>query len=444
MRRICGLGHRVYGQYGGRWLRGKPRMQGEGTDGVSSYMTHVTEAASLDAFKRRDEAELLLSAESLPENSSFINFATFAKNYPEKFFQLLSELRPEFQELCIEYYVLHKSQSFIGKAHGFIQTRTWQALRIIEQTIGALIILGIRPDESVIRPILEKANLDTTPCGSLASMIVLYASSQSYAVVAKAVHAPVPAIRKIFRPIITQMLTDKDIKVVAVGAYLRNLAHQASLTKAGLSKRCIARTRRVKNMQFTAPPADNNPLMSFGTVSVLRDTPWNMLEISSTHRMAQITPSLKKQGKRLFGKKAAQIFAPVNAEGELVFGYIFARSESLALTRALMRIRGISELSAVYKDDGALSHAVTIPHADVLAMMEKHGPATSEKVRVGDFVEILTGPASGYHGVTIQANAAVVRVDFPTGRKFLVNACSNSVAVVQAPRDKQTFWGCKL
>jgi transcription antitermination factor NusG len=423
-------------------------MKGDDTSGTESYMDHVANAASFEAFNRH-EADPLLSAETLDENSSLIDFKAFAQEYPEKLFPLLEKLRPEFQEFFIEYYLLEKSQSFIGKTHGQIQTRVWQNLRIIEQTIGSLILLGTNPGAPILRPVLTKAGLETTQYGSLTFMILKYAENQSYANVAMRVGAPVPAIRKIFRPAITALLADKNVQAVAVGAYLRGLTHQASLTGAGLSKRCVARTKRVKTLRFTAPPSDDSPLISFGAVSSLRDTPWCMLEISSEHRMTQIYPLLRAQGKRVFGKKAAQIFAPVNAEGELAFGYIFARSVSSALVRALTRIRGISEMATICDAEGTFIRAVTISDNEVQAVINKHNPSKKARARVGDFVEILTGPAARYCGTVIEKDSTskneeqlTVEVNFPTGRRFLVVADATCVKLLpNIPKAQRRFWG---
>jgi hypothetical protein len=439
------LGQRSYGQFGGRWRRGKPRLKDEGTAGVSSYFDHVANAASFEAFNRH-EVEPLLSAESLQENASFLNFEAFAKEYPQKFFALLAPLRPEFQEIAIEYYVLHKSQAFIGKTHGFIQTRTWQALRIIEQTIGAFIVLGTEPSEISLRPILKKVGLEHTIYGSLAYLIRIYAESRSYAAVSLKIGAPVPAVRKLFRPAIATLLADKDIQAVVVGAYLRNLTHQASLTKVGLSKSCTARLRRVKHLRFVAPPTDNSPLISFGATTTLHDMPWCMFEISSAHRMDQLYPVLKTQGKRLFGKKAAQIFAPVNAGGELAFGYIFARCALPSRVRALTRVRGISEMAATCNSDGAFVRAVTISNAEVQVMIAKHDPPTKLKIRIGDFVEILTGAAARYHGeVTgVSKTEVIVRVSFPTGRQFTVTADATCIKpIANVPAERRAFWGVR-
>jgi hypothetical protein len=442
------------GRFGGSWRRSKPRLKDENTSGTESYMSHIVNAASFDAFNRHED-DPRLSAEALPENSSLIDFKTFAREYPEKLFPLLSKLRPEFQEYFVEYYILEKPQSFIGKTHGCIQTRVWQALRIIEQTIGSFIILGPNPDAEIIRPILRKAGVESTPYGSLTDMILAYAETQDYADVARYFLTPIPAIRKIFRPAISTLLAAKDVKAIAVGAYLRNLTHQASLTSAGLSKRCIARTRRVKNLKFNAPPSENSPLISFGPVSSLRDTPWCMFEISSEHRMTQIYPLLKAFGKRVFRKKAAQIYAPVNEDGELTFGYILARSTSTALVRALTHLRGISEMSSVCNEEGAFVRAVTIPNADVQTMMNQHNPTTKVKVRVGDFVEILTGPASKYHGTVTQTTkwnasrtgtsfAMTIEVNFPTGRRFLVTADPSCVKLLpKIAFSKRAFWGVR-
>jgi hypothetical protein len=406
-------------------------------------MTHVSDAASFDAYNRHDENPNL-SAETLPESSSMIDFRAFAVEYPDKLFPLLLKLRPEFIELFAEYWLLGKSQAFIGRVHGHIQTRTWQALRIIERALGSLIVLGTDPGAEIIRPILRKACVESTAYGSLTDMIVLYASTQNYALVAEKVGAPVPAIRKIFRPAIAKLSASKDLRTAAVGSYLHNLTHQASLTGAGLSKRCLARTRRVKNLRFNAPPSENSPLISFGHVESLGDTPWNMLEISSDHRMEQIGPNLRAQGKRLFGKKSAQIFAPLNADGELEFGYLFARSVTPAGVRSLTKIRGIGEMATVCNGDGDFVHAVTVPHSDVLEMMEKHNPPKNVRVQAGDFVEILTGEAARYHGTVrvVEDDDLKVEVNFPTGRCFIVSADRTSVKKVpRTPAAQRMFWG---
>ena len=122
--------------------------------GTLSYIDYAADAASQASFQRSPESGLL-SAEALPENAALVDFSAFIRDYPDKLFPLLANLRPEFQELFIERYVLHKPQKFVGQCHGFVETRVWQTLRIIEQTIGAFIILGVEPDESVLRPILE-------------------------------------------------------------------------------------------------------------------------------------------------------------------------------------------------------------------------------------------------------------------------------------------------
>ena len=417
-------------------------MKDEGTNGVQSYMDHISDAASYEAYSRQ-EVDPLLSAETLPESSSLIDFRAFAVEYPERLFPLLLKLRPEFQEFFAEFWLLGKSQAFIGQCHGQIQTRVWQVLRLIEQAVGSMIILGTNPTAEVIRPILRKARVESTEYGSLTDMILSYAKTQNYAQVAKDVRAPVPAIRKIFRPTITALLANKDVKAVAVGAYLRSLTHQASLTGAGLSKRCKARNRRVQTLRFTAPPSENSPLLSFGHVESLGDTPWNLLEISSEHRMTQIGPELRPKGKRIFGKKSAQIFAPLNPEGELEFGYIFARSASPAIVRKLTHIRGIGEMSTICDGDGNFKQAVTVPNAEVQALIAKHKPPKKLKYKIGQFVRILTGAAKDYCGVIMQCSTdrLLIRVDFPTERYFLIDADPTSVIYLDVPVSKRTFWG---
>lgn len=410
-----------------------------------TYWSRVSDSASVAAY-RRDESNPLLSAEALPENSSLIDFKSFAKEFPDRLFPLLYNMRPEFQELFVEYYILEKSQSFLADVHGQIQTRIWQNLRIIEQALGALIVLGPAPSREEMFSILGKAKMDYTEYGSLANLISLYAKTQNYAAVAKAVDAPAPAIRKIFRPTIEKLLACRDLKAVAVGCYLRSLTHQASLTGAGLSKRCRARTRRVKNLRFNAPPLDESPLLSFGRIQSLGDTPWNMFEISSEHRMSVIFPVLRKHGDKLFGTKAGQIFAPMDAEGELEFGYIMARSSKPSLTRSLTRVRGISEMAAIYDNDGNVESAVTVPNADVQKLIDSRDVQHATKIKPGDFVEILTGDAARYCGTVMNVTGGViVEVNFPSGRKFTVRTDVTAVKpVAHAVSIRRAFWGLKV
>ena len=414
------------------------------TDAASIVAFHHDRATRISAFHQDDAVSSTVSAEAVAENSSLLDFKSFAREYPEKLFPLLAKLRVEFQEIFIEYYLLEKSQYFIGPTHGFIQTRAWQTLRIIEQAIGSMIVLGTNPGADILRPILIEAGVEITQYGSLTDMILLYASTQSYAAVAKQFGSPVPAVRKIFRPIIARLLESKNLKDAAVGAYLRSLTHQASLTGIGLSKRCRARLSRVRKFKFVAPPSDESPLLNFGPIASLRDTPWTMLEISSEHRMTQIFPLLQQQGSRLFKKKAAQIFAPLDANGELEFGYILARSTSPTLTRSLTRVRGISEIAGNYSSEGEFINAITVPNADIQKLISNRAVQKNSNSKVGDFVEIQTGVAARYHG-TITASLGehrTVEINFPSGRQFIVSTDSTALRVFpNVPQSKRCFWG---
>ena len=204
-------------------------------------------------------------------------------------------------------------------------------------------------------------------------------------------------------------------------------------------------TRRVKTLRFTAPAVETSPLLSFGHTEALGETPWCILEISSEHRMAQIMPTLRAQGRKVFGKKAGQIFAPINADGELTFGYIFARAATPALARKLSRIRGVGEMSAVCDDEGTFKYAVQVPHADVCSLIAKHKPEARATVQMGDFVEILAGEAKGYCGTVSDFRGdetRTVEVNFPTGRKFFVSADVSSLRKLpKTPISKRTFYG---
>ena len=413
-----------------------------------TYWDHVSNEASLMKWALDEPNNEMLSVETGTDVTGSLDIKSFTQDNPTKAMQLLSHLRVEFQELFLEYYLLGKSQSFLGQVHGCIQTRIWQSLRIAEQAIGAILVLGAAPDAETLFPILKKNELDHTAYGSLTTMIMLYAKSQSYTEVAKTVRAPVPAIRKIFRPAIEKLLAAKDIKSVAVGCYLRNLTHQVSLTGSGLSKRVAKRLRRMRVQHFEAPAAMTSPLFNFNKIATLGNTPWIMLEIASEHRMAQITPLLQAQGKRIFGKTAAQIFAPVNKDGDLLLGYIFARSLRPELTYSLRQIRGITELSATRDESDRITKVITVPHSEISPLIDKEvqGSIKVAQVKVGDFVEIQTGDAAHYCGTVLRIKGlgVYVEVKFPSGRVFNVTADPTAIKLLpNTPAKQRAFWGIK-
>jgi hypothetical protein len=447
-------------------------MVPEHADGVETYWTHISNAASSQACDRGDTEDPCLSVETSPDQTSALDFKTFARECPDRLFPLLASLRVDFQERFIEYYVLGKSQNFLAAVYGQVQTRVWQALRVIEQALGARIVLGAHPGVDILFPILHAAGLEDTQYGSLAFMITKYADTQNYAAVAKAVGAPVPAIRKIFRPTIATLLASKDVNAAAVGAYLRSLTHQTSRTGEGLDKRHLARARRIRTRRFTAPPAqnaknappENSSVLSFGTVSALRNTPWMMFElqdtdflpVSSKQSIDRIRPILatltvpETKYEHIFDDKPAQIFIPTTAEGNLKFGYIFARclgwdakdNRSIRLTA----VRGISELSAVYDSTGEFVRAVTMPNLEVQRLIAAQPITSRLRLCIGDFVEILTGAAAHYCGtITKKGDNITVEVNFPSGRRFIVTADPTALRVIpNGPAEQRKFWGVTL
>jgi len=273
-------------------------------------------------------------------------------------------------------------------------------------------------------------------------MIVAYADCRDYSKVAAACDAPTPCIRKIFRPAITLLLGSKNLQEVAIGAYLKSLTHRSSLTGSGYSPRYLARMKRIHNLEFTAPPLDQSPLISRGPVDKLKDTPWYMFEISTKGNIADLLPILHHRMKRIFGKHPAQIFAPTNEKGDLSYGYFFARSTQPTLTRSLIRIRGIAEVAAIYNDEGQFLKAITISNGELQNMIEEVANQKAARVHIGDFVRILSGPAKNYCGTVVARNIVVVK--FPSDHQFTVTVDPSSVKILDVPEQKRTFWGEKL
>ena len=411
------------------------------TDG---YWDHITNEVSVEGYHDSGKIEQpLISVEALPESGAMLDFKAFALEYPTKILTLLDRLRPEFKELFIEYYMLGKSQNFLGNVHGQIQTRIWQNLRVIEQAVGALIVLGPEPAIETLRPALEKTGLENTEYGSLAEMIHEYDQTRSYAKVAKIHHAPIPAIRKIFRPAIDKLLAAKDMKTIVVGAFLRNLTHQASLTKDGFSKSYRARMSRIATRRFTAPEPENSALVSNGLVEVLGDMPWGMLEMSPEYKVNKVFATIRKSKKYVFKDKPGQVFAPVDDKGDLKLGYFFARGKNPYLTCALTRLRGICEVVCHYDDQGKFMNEITVPDLEVQALIAANSTHRSTQVKRGDFVEVMTGDISHYCGEVTAASrqGVVVEINFPSGRKFIVHASPESVKKLDVPKEKRAFWG---
>ena len=413
---------------------------------TDNYFDRISNSASVAGYHETGEIEQpLISAETMPESGALIDFKSFAQEYPDKLLRLLYHLRPEFRELFIEYYLLSKNQIWLGKVHGQIQTRIWQNLRVIEQAVGAAIVFGTTdPSPAQIRPILESVGLENTPYGPLTGMIWIYGNTRSYAKVAKEFKVPTPTIRKIFRPAIEKLLNQRDLKATALGAFLRNLTHQASLTKNGFSKSYEARLKRIAKQVFEAPEPEDTALICSGKVESLGDMPWKMFEISPEYKVDRVFAAIRKAKNQVFHEKAGQVFAPVNAEGELKLGYFFARGNNRFLTAAMTRLRGVCEVSSLYDDQGKFKKEVTIPHMEVQAMIDARSTQSSTRVKVGEFVEVLTGDASRYCGTvrTITKISIHVEINFPSGRKFLIHAQPSSVkSFGDVPKEQRGFWG---
>jgi hypothetical protein len=210
------------------------------------------------------------------------------------------------------------------------------------------------------------------------------------------------------------------------------------LTQAGFGKRHQARALRMKHLRFEAPALEHDPLISFGRVETLGDTPWMLFEVSMTNLDACF-PVLQQQFKRICSRKSGQIFAPTNKAGELTFGYFFARSSSPTITRSIARVRGVTEFAATYSDAGNFRKVVTVPEADVAKMIDDCAGQKRQRPQVDDFVQVLSGPAKGYCGTITARNVATIT--FLTGRTFTVNLGAGAAKILSVPKSRRAFFG---
>jgi transcription antitermination factor NusG len=169
-----------------------------------------------------------------------------------------------------------------------------------------------------------------------------------------------------------------------------------------------------------------------------------MFEISSEFQMKDILPALQTYSKRVFGRKSAQIFAPLDTQGNLIFGYFFARSMTQKTTRSITNVRGVSSVAAYHNAEGRITHAVTVSNEEVQNLMRQYQVRPVPKIQRDDFVKILTGAAANYCGTVVQANKEKITIEvlFPTGRKFIVRGTPASVELLPSAASRQrTFWG---
>ena len=104
-------------------------------------------------------------------------------------------------------------------------------------------------------------------------------------------------------------------------------------------------------------------------------------------------------------------------------------------------------MATVSANEEETAEAVIVPHEDVQQMMNQHIPPTKVKYCVGDFVEILTGEVSRYHGniTRVTKREITIEVNFPTGRQFIVTADPTCIRLVpNVPTEQQAFWGVRL
>ena len=173
--------------------------------------------------------------------------------------------------------------------------------------------------------------------------------------------------------------------------------------------------------------------------------PWKMFEISPEYKVNRVFATIRKAKNRVFYEKAGQAFAPVDADGELKLGYFFARGNNKFLTAAMTRLRGVCEVSSLYDDQGKFKSEVTVPHAEIQAMIDNHSTHYSTQTKVKDFAEVLTGDAARYCGNVVgvsKTGDVEIEVEFPSGRRFVIHALHSSVkSFGNVPRDRRGFWG---
>lgn len=153
-------------------------------------------------------------------------------------------LSDEDQELLFSYYVLGKTQTSLAIVNKSTQTICSSKIRMAIKRLGAYIILGDICEE-VLDPLLEgigRKYYDKDPLVKVSSLILLYAHHLSFQDVADTLQLYRPDVRRYLTNLAKDLVKQKEIKLLALGAHLQGLIDKSSSLGHGPSKaRMISR-----------------------------------------------------------------------------------------------------------------------------------------------------------------------------------------------------------
>lgn len=110
----------------------------------------VSDQRAVEFFRADEMSALsgsrLSSAEADPGADRSRAMISLAKECSERFLELASFLPHAIQDIFYQVYFLGRTQTQVGRLLGMSQTGVWQALRLGQEAICAIIALGGPPD----------------------------------------------------------------------------------------------------------------------------------------------------------------------------------------------------------------------------------------------------------------------------------------------------------
>lgn len=153
------------------------------------------------------------------------------------FLRILKFLAPEDQELLLGYYLLSKTQWSLARVHNSTQTLCSFKLRLAIKKVGTYMLLGV-PTVDKINSILEKLeHTNYNENVKLADLIDMYSKTRSFKLVAAYFKIKRPDVRRALSGLAKELLEQKDIHMLALGAFVFGLIDKASAQGKGLSSR---------------------------------------------------------------------------------------------------------------------------------------------------------------------------------------------------------------
>jgi hypothetical protein len=198
----------------------------------SLYIRSTTTLDRLIAEEEGTQADpdaALFSFETNPDNHS-TSMLSFAHEHTSRFLALLTILDPEYQEMCVGYYLLGKTEEQLGRIYGRSQSVTGYEIKACITNLAMSAALG-EPTRDNLRTILDGCQMETMVIQdktvSLSHLLYLFIQTRSFKDVADVFRIHRPHIRRLL-PVVAERLTNsKNVKEAALGHLINRVLYRS-------------------------------------------------------------------------------------------------------------------------------------------------------------------------------------------------------------------------